>query len=217
MPLTLELRHGVTLKNNTVQLRDTSNMFRALYDWMIRMAEHRQALWVLAAVSFIESSVFPIPPDVLMIPMILARPNRAWLIATVALVSSVLGGLLGYAIGAFAFQEIGQPILNALGKGEAMEAYSSRFNDFGFWAVLTAGVTPFPYKVITIMSGWTAMPLGVFIATSVLARGIRFFLVAALLWKYGAPIRDFIDRRLGMISILFVVLLLGGFYATRFF
>lgn len=191
-------------------------MIRALYDWTLRMADHRHALWVLAAVSFIESSVFPIPPDVLMIPMILARPSRAWLIASVALVSSVLGGMLGYAIGAFAYQEIGVPILTALGKGEAMVAFSTRFNDFGFWAVLTAGVTPFPYKVITIMSGWTAMPLGTFVATSILARGIRFFLVAALLWKFGAPIRDFIERRLGLMTILFVVLLFGGFYATRF-
>lgn len=191
-------------------------MLRDLYDWTLRMADHRHALWVLAAVSFIESSVFPIPPDVLMIPMILAHPSRAWLIATVALVSSVLGGLLGYAIGAFAFQEIGQPILTALGKGEAMEAFSTRFNDFGFWAVLTAGVTPFPYKVITIMSGWTGMPLGVFIATSILARAIRFFLVAGLLWRYGAPIRDFIEQRLGLLTILFVALLFGGFYLTRF-
>ena len=191
-------------------------MIRSLYDWTLRMAEHRHALWVLACVSFIESSVFPIPPDVLMIPMILARPSRAWLIAGIALVSSVLGGMLGYAIGAFAYQEIGQPILAALGKGEAMEAFSTRFNDFGFWAVLTAGVTPFPYKVITIMSGWTAMPVGTFIATSILARGIRFFLVAALLWKFGAPVRDFIERRLGLMTILFVLLLFGGFYATRF-
>jgi len=191
-------------------------MIRPLYDWTLRMAEHRHALWVLAFISFIESSVFPIPPDVLMIPMILARPSRAWLIAGVALVSSVLGGMLGYAIGAFAYQEIGQPILTALGKGEAMAAFSTRFNDFGFWAVLTAGVTPFPYKVITIMSGWTAMPLGTFIATSILARGIRFFLVAALLWKFGAPVRDFIERRLGLMTILFVLLLFGGFYATRF-
>ncbi|SEN79075.1 membrane protein YqaA, SNARE-associated domain [Roseovarius tolerans] len=191
-------------------------MIRSLYDRTLRMAEHRHALWVLACVSFIESSVFPIPPDVLMIPMILARPSRAWLIAGIALVSSVLGGMLGYAIGAFAYQEIGQPILAALGKGDAMVAFSTRFNDFGFWAVLTAGVTPFPYKVITIMSGWTAMPLGTFIATSILARGIRFFLVAALLWKFGTPVRDFIERRLGLMTVLFVLLLFGGFYATRF-
>ncbi len=192
-----------------------ARMIRRLYDWTIRMADHPRALWVLAMISFIESSVFPIPPDVLMIPMILARPNRAWLIAGVALVSSVLGGLLGYAIGALAYEELGRPILEALGKGEAMEAFNTRFNDFGFWAVLTAGVTPFPYKVITIMSGWTGMPLLTFMATSVLARGLRFFLVAALLWKFGTPIRDFIERRLGLMALIFIVLLFGGFYLVR--
>ncbi len=191
-------------------------MLRALYDWTIRMADHPRALWVLAVIAFAESSVFPIPPDVLMIPMILARPSKAWLIAGVALVSSVLGGMLGYAIGAFAYESIGQPILAALGKGDAMAAFNTRFNDFGFWAVLTAGVTPFPYKVITIMSGWTGMPIGTFVATSILARALRFFLVAWLLWKFGAPIRDFIERRLGLLTIVFVVLLFGGFYLTRY-
>ena len=190
-------------------------MLKRLYDRTIALAEHPRALWLLAIVSFAESSVFPIPPDVLMIPMILARPSRAWLVALVALVSSVLGGLLGYAIGALAYEQVGQPILESLGKGDAMEAFSTRFNDFGFWAVLTAGVTPFPYKVITIMSGWTGMPLFTFIATSILARGLRFFLVAALLWKFGAPVRDFIERRLGLVTIVFIVLLFGGFYLVR--
>ena len=189
-------------------------MIRKLYDWTISMADHPRALWVLAFVAFIESSVFPIPPDVLMIPMILAAPHRAWLIASVALVSSVLGGMAGYAIGYFAYDSIGQPVLEALGKGDAIEAFNTRFNDFGFWAVLTAGVTPFPYKVITILSGWTGMPLGTFIATSILARGLRFFIVAGLLWKYGAPIRDFIERRLGLMFTLFMILLVGGFFAV---
>ncbi|WP_189368481.1 YqaA family protein [Tateyamaria omphalii] len=189
-------------------------MIKRLYDWTMGWANHPYALWVLAVVAFVESSVFPIPPDVLMIPMILAAPHRAWLIAGVALVASVLGGVLGYAIGALAFETIGQPILAALGKADAMEAFNARFNDFGFWAVLTAGVTPFPYKVITIMSGWTGMPLATFMATSVLARGLRFFIVAGLLWKFGAPIRDFIERRLGLMFILFILLLVGGFLAV---
>lgn len=190
-------------------------MLRNIYDWTMRLADHPRSLWALAIVSFVESSFFPIPPDILMIPMILARPSRAWLIATVALISSVLGGLFGYAIGAFAYEQIGQPILESLGKTDAMGEFSTRFNNLGFWAVLTAGVTPFPYKVITIMSGWTGMPLATFIATSILARGLRFFLVAALLWKYGAPVRDFIERRLGLVTIIFVVLLFGGFYLVR--
>ncbi len=191
-------------------------MIRRLYDWVLGLAEHPQALWALAAVSFVESSVFPIPPDVLMIPMILARPSRAWLVALVALVASVLGGLLGYGIGALAFDSLGAPILHSLGKGDAMAAFNARFNDMGFWAVLTAGVTPFPYKVITIMSGWSGMPLGTFLATSVLARGLRFFLVAGLLWKFGAPVRAFIERRLGLMFSLFVAVLFAGFFAVRY-
>ena len=191
-------------------------MLRALYDWTMRLAEHPQAMWALAFIAFIEASVFPIPPDIIMIPMILARPSRAWLIATVALAASVIGGLLGYAIGALAFETLGQPILESLGKAEAAAEFNERFNGVGFWAVLIAGLTPFPYKVITIMSGWTGMPLATFIATSIIARGLRFFVVAALLWKYGAPIRDFIERRLGLMFALFILLLIGGFYVVKY-
>jgi membrane protein YqaA with SNARE-associated domain len=191
-------------------------MLKRLYAWTIRMAEHPNALWVLALVAFVESSFFPIPPDVIMIPMILAQPRRAWLIAGVALAASVLGGLLGYAIGALAFETIGEPILASLGKADSMAEFSTRFNDMGFWAVLTAGVTPFPYKVITIMSGWTGMALTTFIMTSILARALRFFVVAALLRTFGAPIRDFIELRLGLMFTLFVVILVAGFAAVKF-
>ena len=190
-------------------------MLRRLYDQTMALADHRHAMWWLALVAFVEASLFPIPPDVLMIPMILARPNRAFAIAAVALAASVLGGLLGYAIGALAYESIGQPMLAAMGQSEAMEAFSTKFNDFGFWAVLGAGVTPFPFKVITIMSGWTGMPLATFLATSVLARALRFFFVAALLWRFGAPIRDFIEQRLGLMFILFFTLLIGGFALVK--
>lgn len=190
-------------------------MLQRLYNWTLGLAQHPHALWALAIVAFVESSVFPIPPDIIMIPMIIARPNRAFVIAGVALIASVLGGMLGYAIGALAYETIGAPILSALGKADAMAEFSERYNGVGFWAVLAAGVTPFPYKVITIMSGWTAMPLGTFIFTSIIARGLRFFIVAALLWKFGAPIRDFIEKRLGLMFILFIVLLVGGFYGVK--
>ncbi len=190
-------------------------MIQRLYDWTLSLAEHPHALWVLAFVSFLESSMFPIPPDIIMIPMIIARPNRAFIIASIALIASVLGGLLGYAIGALAFDALGEPILNALGKADSMAEFADRFNDLGFWAILTAGVTPFPYKVITIMSGWTAMPLGTFIATSILARGLRFFLVALLLRKFGAPVRDFIEKRLPLMFTLAVALLIGGFFVVK--
>ncbi|SNT37930.1 YqaA family protein [Tropicimonas sediminicola] len=191
-------------------------MLRGLYDWTISLAAGKHAMWALAIVAFIESSFFPIPPDVLMIPMILATPHRAFRIAGVAMVASVLGGVLGYAIGAFAFEQIGQPILENLGKTDKMEAFNERFNDVGFWAVLIAGLTPFPYKVITIMSGWTGMPFWTFMITSILARGGRFFLVAGLLWKYGPPIREFIEKRLGLMLTLFVAMLLGGVYLVKY-
>ncbi len=191
-------------------------MLRRLYDWTISLAAGPYALWALAVVAFIESSFFPIPPDVLMIPMIIATPRRAFLIATVAMVCSVLGGMLGYAIGMFAFDQIGQPILESLGKADSMAEFNQRFNDFGFWAVLIAGLTPFPYKVITIMSGWTGMPFMTFMITSIIARGGRFFRVALLLWKFGEPIRDFIEKRLGLMLILFCALLFGGFYVVKY-
>ncbi|MBF9021477.1 MULTISPECIES: YqaA family protein [unclassified Roseobacter] len=191
-------------------------MLRGLYNWTMGLAGHRHALWALAIVSFAESSIFPIPPDILMIPMLLARPNRAFLIASVCLIASVLGGIAGYAIGALFYDQIGAPILAALGKADAMAEFNARFNDLGFWPVLIAGLTPFPYKVITIMSGWTGLPLGTFIVTSIIARGIRFFVIAALLRQFGAPLRDFIERRLGLMFTLFIVILLGGFYAVRF-
>jgi len=191
-------------------------MIRPLYDWTLRLADSPNALVALGIISFIESSFFPIPPDILMIPMIIARPSRAWLIATVALVTSVLGGLFGYFIGAVLFDTVGQPILDFYGKAEAGEVFAQKFNEYGAWAVLVAGVTPFPFKVITIMSGWTGLSLPVFITASILARGLRFFVVAGLLWKFGAPIRDFIEKRLGLMFTLFMVILIGGFFLVKY-
>lgn len=191
-------------------------MIRALYDWTIRLADHPRSLWALGAVSFVESSFFPIPPDVLMIPMIIARPSRAWLIATIALVTSVLGGLFGYYIGWAMWDSVGRPILEFYGKAEAAGIFAERFNAYGAWAVLIAGVTPFPFKVITIVSGWTGLSLPVFVISAIVARGLRFFVVAGLLWKFGPPIRDFIERRLGLMFTLFVAILLGGFALVRY-
>jgi membrane protein YqaA with SNARE-associated domain len=191
-------------------------MLRGLYDWTMGLAESRYALWALAAVAFVESSVFPIPPDILMIPMILAAPRRAWLIAGVCTVSSVAGGLAGYYIGWGLFESVGRPVLEFYGKDAYFAEFSARYNEWGAWAVLIAGVTPFPYKVITIMSGATGLSVTVFMVASVIARGLRFFIVAALLWKFGAPIREFIEKRLGLMFTLFCVLLIGGFYVVRY-
>lgn len=191
-------------------------MLRKLYDWTIRLADSPHALWALAAVAFVESSVFPIPPDVIMIPMIIARPSRAFVIATVALIASVLGGILGYYIGWGVFESVGRPILDFYHMSDKADQFAAEYNKYGAWAVLIAGVTPFPYKVITILSGWTGLSFGVFMLASVVARGLRFFIVAALLWKFGAPIRDFIERRLGLVFTIFVLLLVGGFYAVKY-
>lgn len=181
------------------------------------LSDHPRAVWVLAAVAFIESSVFPIPPDVLLIPIILAQPNRALWVAFVATTASVLGGMLGYAIGALAFDAVGQPLLMAMGKAEYFAEFAARYNEWGAWVVLTAGLTPFPYKVITIMSGATNLPLGVFVISSIVARGLRFFIVAGLLYYFGAPIRDFIEKHLGLAFTAFVIVLLGGFAALKYF
>ncbi|WP_422073271.1 YqaA family protein [Tranquillimonas rosea] len=191
-------------------------MIRRLYDWTLTLADHPHALWVLAAVSFIESSVFPIPPDVLMIPMILAAPHKAWRIALITTVASVLGGLFGYWIGAALYESVGRPVLEFYGKDAYFDEFAVRYNAWGAWAVLVAGVTPFPFKVITILSGTTGLSLPIFVLSSIIARGLRFFIVAALLWRFGPPIREFIERRLGLVFTVFIALLVGGVAVVRY-
>jgi len=191
-------------------------MLRGLYDWTMRLAAHHNANWVLAFVSFVESSVFPIPPDVLLIPMVLAQRARAFLLALNCTVASVLGGLLGYAIGFFLFEAVGLPILEFYGYADRFAEFQGRYNEWGAWIVFIAGITPFPYKVITIASGVAALDLGVFIAASVVARGLRFFIVAGLLWAFGPAIQAFIERYLPWLFTLFVVSLFAGFAAIRY-
>ncbi|MCF1504092.1 MULTISPECIES: YqaA family protein [Afifella] len=191
-------------------------MLRALYDWTMNLAASRHATAALAGVSFVESSVFPIPPDALLIPMILADRSKAWYYATVATIASVIGGLFGYLIGAFLYQAVAAPILAFYGYGDAFEAFAAKYNEWGAWAVLIAGVTPFPYKVITIASGATHLSLVVFMVASVIARGIRFFAVAGLLYAFGPPIRTFIEKRLGLVFTVFLLLLVGGFIIIKY-
>ena len=191
-------------------------MIKRLYEWTLSKSQHPHAIWVLAFIAFIESSFFPIPPDLLLIPLILAAPSRAFGIALVAVLASVAGGVFGYLIGAFAFDSIGQPILSSLGKLDKISEFNQRFNAYGLWAVLIAGITPFPFNVITIMSVWTAMPFGVFVISSFVARSLRFFMVATLLYYYGASIRGFIETRLSVVFTLFVIILGAGFFIIRF-
>ena len=189
---------------------------RSIYDWTLSLAETRFALLALAIVAFVESSVFPIPPDVMLIPMILAARHRAFLIAGICTIASVLGGMFGYWIGAELFQSVGQPVLEFYGKADKFDEFTARFNEYGPWAVLFAGVTPFPYKVITITSGATGLDIWVFTISSVVARALRFFLVATLLWYFGEPIRRFIEERFGLVATVAIVLLFGGFLMVRY-
>jgi len=190
-------------------------MLRNLYDWTMRLSETRYALWALAVVSFIESSVFPVPPHPLLMMMVLARPDRWLLIAGVCSAASVLGGMAGYGLGAFLFDQVAQPILEFYGKLDQFDEMSAKFNEYGAWAVLVAGLTPFPYKVITIFSGATGLDFMVFTIASVVARTSIFTLIAALLWKFGPPIRGFIEERLGLVTSIAVAVLIGGFLVAR--
>ena len=191
-------------------------MLRRTYDWTMELAARPHAMFWLFVIAFAESSFFPIPPDVLIIPMVLAAPTRAWRIVAVATAGSVLGGLAGYGIGYFLFEALGQPILDFYGYGAKFSDFTARYNDYGGWIVFIAGVTPFPYKVITIASGVTQLDLFTFTGASVLARGLRFFIVAALLYWMGPPIRDFIEKRLGLMFTVFCILLIGGFVLLKY-
>lgn len=191
-------------------------MIRSLYDWTMRQAGSRHALRVLGSVSFLESSVFPIPPDAMMVPMVLARPQDAWRIALVATATSVLGGLFGYLIGYALLETVGQWIIQLYGLADKVVEYQAAYNQWGLWIILIKGLTPIPYKLVTIASGMAHFNLGVFILASIVTRGARFFLVAALLRWYGTPIRDFIEARLTLVTTAFAALIVLGFVSLRY-
>src|SRR5262245_12286339 len=170
----------------------------------------------MAAVSFAESSFFPLPPDILLVPMTLARPRRAWLIATVCTVSSVLGGYVGYAIGYYLFDAVGQPVLEFYHAMDKYEAFKSAFAEWGVWIIIIKGLTPIPFKLVTIASGAAQFDLVSFTIASLISRSLRFFPLAALLWRFGEPIREFIERRLMLVTSLFAAALVGGFVVLRY-
>lgn len=190
-------------------------MLRALYDQVLRLAAHRHAGGWLALVAFAESSVFPVPPDAMLLPMCLARPERAWRYAAICTVASVLGGLLGYALGYFLFEALAQPVLAAYGHAEALQTFRAWFDRWGAAVILIKGLTPIPYKIVTIAAGAAAFDPWIFLITSAITRGARFFLLAALLRRYGLPMRAFIERRLTLLTSLAAVAVLGGFAALK--
>lgn len=188
-------------------------MLTRLYHWMLAKAAHPLADRWLAVISFMESSFFPIPPDALLAPMCLARPSRAFYYAFVCSAASVVGALLGYAIGYFLFDTIGEAILGMYGLHDKYAGFADAFNEQGWIIVFLAGFTPLPFKVITIAAGATAMPLYILLGASILSRSARFFLVAALLWKFGEPMKRIIDRHFALITTIGGILLVGGFFA----
>lgn len=193
------------------------NMLRGLYDWTMSMAAHPRAPLFLFLVAFVESSFFPVPPHAMLVPMVLAARQNAWRLAGLTTIGSVLGGLAGYAIGYFLYESVGQWVLDAYGYADKFASFAAQYNDYGAWIVFFAGVTPFPYKVITIASGVTQLDIWVFLAASVIARALVFFAIAALLYWFGPPIRRFIEERLGLVATVFTILLFGGFAAIRVF
>ena len=190
---------------------------RQTYDYIINLSGKQNALVWLAVISFVESSFFPIPPDIMLIPMILATPKKAWKIAGVCTISSIFGAYLGYIIGVYFFELIAEPLLNFYGYLEKFNEFTHLYEEYGAWIVFGAGITPFPYKIITIASGVVHLNLAVFTVASILARGLRFFLIAWLLKTYGEKMRLFIEKNLGWLSVLFLVLLIGGFALIKLF
>lgn len=193
------------------------DLTQKVYDKTLDLAARKNALSWLFAISFIESSFFPIPPDIMIIPMVLATPQKAYRIAAIALIASVLGGYFGYAIGVYGFELIAKPLLEFYGYMDSFHKFESYYQEYGAWIVFGAGITPFPYKIITIASGVVHLDLAVFTIASILARGIRFYLIAWLLKRFGAPMKVFIEKNLNLLSILFLLLLVGGFAAIKWF
>jgi membrane protein YqaA with SNARE-associated domain len=186
-------------------------MLKRIYDWCVAAADKPYALWILAAVAFAESSFFPVPPDIMLLPMSLARPKRAWLYASVCTAASVLGGVLGYAIGALLYDSVGHWLITLYGLGDKVEAFRTSYAEWGAWIILLKGLTPIPYKLVTITSGFAGYNIWLFVLFSIITRGGRFFIAAVLLNRYGEWIRVRVEQNLGLAVATLAVVLVGGF------
>lgn len=191
-------------------------MLRALYDRVLAYADSPNAPYVLGAVSFAESSFFPVPPDIMLVPMALARPDRAWAYATICTVTSVLGGLAGYAIGALLYDTVGRWLVDLYGYGSRLEEFRALYQQWGHWIILIKGMTPIPYKIVTIASGLAGYSLFWFTVLSIVTRGARFFIVAGLLSWFGAPLRGWIERNLTLVAVVTLAFIVGGFVVARY-
>ena len=186
-------------------------MFKKLYDWTISLAESRHATWALAGIAFAESSIFPLPPDLILLPMSLAQPKRAWLYASVCTAASVLGGVLGYAIGALLYDSLGHWLITLYGLGDKVETFRASYAEWGAVIILLKGLTPIPYKLVTITSGFAGYNIWLFILFSIITRGGRFFFAAILLNRYGEWIRVRVEQHLALAVTGLAVVLVAGF------
>lgn len=191
-------------------------MLRKLYNKTLSLAGRKSATYWLAFISFVESSFFPIPPDILLIPMVLKNKDNAFKLAFLCSIFSVLGALFGYIIGMFLYDSVALPLIEFYSYTEQFARFQELYHSWGAWVVAFFGFTPFPFKVITITSGVVGLNIGIFILASFISRAGRFFIVSALLWKFGTPIKDFIERRLGLLTFLFFALILACFWGLKY-
>lgn len=190
-------------------------MLKRLYDWTMAKAASKDSVGWLAAVSFAESSFFPLPPDLLLVPMVIANRRAWWMLAAICTLASVVGGLAGYAIGFFLYEAIGSWVIDVYHLTDKFETLRQTFVDYGAEILIIKGMTPIPYKLLTITAGVAKLNIWVFIGASIISRSMRFFLVAGLLYLFGEPIRAFIEKRLTLVTSVFAVLLIGGFLIVK--
>ncbi|MDR1910389.1 MAG: DedA family protein [Holosporales bacterium] len=191
-------------------------MLRKLYDWVMRQAQRPDALWILCVVSFAESSFFPIPPDPFLLLMALSSRSRALIYGVLCTLSSVVGGILGYYIGYALFEAIGMKILTTYQYVDAFQTLIQHFQEWAFWAITLKGLTPIPYKIVTIASGVAHVDFLTFMMASILARGMRFMTISILCWYFGDPVRLFIEKYLGLLFVAILALLIGGFVVLKY-
>lgn len=191
-------------------------MLRRLYDWTLSLAARPSAPYALAAVSFAESSFFPVPPDVMLVPMMLARPDKAWRYALICTIASVIGGILGYVIGLALYDTVGAWVFRVYGLTEGAEAFRHSYAEYGHWIILLKGLTPIPYKLVTITSGFAGYHIGWFIVLSIVTRGARFYFLALLMSRFGPSIKSIIERHFNLVATAAVIAFVGGFVAFRY-
>ena len=200
----------------TQELAARRSLLRRLYDWCIDAAHKPHAVWIMGAVSFAESSFFPVPPDIMLVPLALARPEKAFRLALWCTLTSVAGGLVGYAIGALLYDSVGQWLMSLYGYTDKVEGFRAAYAQWGAWIILLKGLTPIPYKVVTITSGFAGYNVFLFILFSLISRAGRFYIVAALLYFYGDQARDIIERRLGLWVTISAVIVVVGLVASAY-